>query len=71
MFRARARGAWSLSSNERRKPLIVLGVVLLILGLVFNAGILWTIGLILIGVGVILAVLGLLDRAVEPRSHYY
>jgi hypothetical protein len=51
--------------------LIVLGVVLLILGLVFNAGILWTIGLILIGVGVILAVLGLLDRAIGPRSHYY
>lgn len=49
----------------------MLGVVLLILGLVFNAGILWTIGLILIGVGVILAVLGLLDRAIGPRSHYY
>ncbi len=48
----------------------MLGVVLLILGLVFNAGILWTIGLILIGVGVILAVLGLLDRAIGPRSHY-
>lgn len=49
----------------------MLGVVLLILGLVFNAGILWTIGLILIGVGVVLAVLGLLDRAIGPRSHYY
>jgi hypothetical protein len=57
--------------EREEKPLIVLGVVLLILGLVFNAGILWTIGLILIGVGVILAVLGLLDRAIGPRSHYY
>jgi hypothetical protein len=50
---------------------IVLGVVLLILGAVLNVGILWTIGLILIGVGIILAVLGALDRAVGPRRHYY
>jgi hypothetical protein len=50
---------------------IVLGVILLILGLILNAGILWTIGLILIGVGVILAILGALDRAVGPRRHYY
>jgi hypothetical protein len=51
--------------------LIVLGVIVLILGLVLNAGILWTIGLILIGVGIILAILGMLDRAVGPRRHYY
>lgn len=53
------------------KTMIVLGVLLLILGLVFNAGILWTIGLILLGVGIILAILGMLDRAVGPRRHYY
>ena len=51
--------------------MIVLGVILLILGVVLNAGILWTIGLILLGVGVILAILGMLDRAVGPRRHYY
>ena len=51
--------------------MIVLGVILLIFGVVLNAGILWTIGLILIGVGIILAVLGMLDRAVGPRRHYY
>jgi membrane protein implicated in regulation of membrane protease activity len=51
--------------------MIVLGVILLILGVIFNAGILWTIGLILIVVGVILYILGMLDRGVGPRRHYW
>jgi hypothetical protein len=50
---------------------ITLGVICLILGLVFGIGILWTIGLILIAVGIILAVLGMMDRAIGPRRHYY
>jgi hypothetical protein len=50
---------------------IVLGVILLILGVIFGAGILWTIGLILIAVGIILTILGMMDRAVGPRRHYY
>jgi hypothetical protein len=51
--------------------MIVLGLILLILGLVFNVGLLWTIGLILIAVGIILAILGIMDRAVGPRRHYW
>jgi len=51
--------------------MIVLGVVLLILGLVFGIGILWTIGLILIVVGIILALLGSMGRAVGPRRYYW
>jgi hypothetical protein len=51
--------------------MIVLGVLLLILGVIFGAGILWTIGLILIVVGVILWILGALDRAIGPRRYYY
>jgi hypothetical protein len=51
--------------------MIVLGAILLILGVIFGAGILWTIGLILIAVGIILAILGMLDRAVGPRRHYW
>jgi hypothetical protein len=51
--------------------LIVLGAILLILGVIFGVGILWTIGLILIAVGIILAILGMLDRAVGPRRHYW
>jgi hypothetical protein len=51
--------------------MIVLGLILLLLGLIFGVGILWTIGLILIVVGIILAILGMMDRAVGPRRHYW
>ena len=49
----------------------MLGVICLILGLVLGVGILWTIGLILIAVGIILAILGMMDRAIGPRRHYW
>jgi hypothetical protein len=51
--------------------MIVLGLICLILGLIFDVGILWTIGLILVAIGIILAVLGLMDRAVGPRRYYW
>jgi hypothetical protein len=51
--------------------MIVFGAILLILGLILNSGLLWTIGLILIAVGIILAVLGMMDRAVGPRRYYW
>jgi hypothetical protein len=50
---------------------ITLGVILLILGLLLDVGILWTLGIILAIVGVVLAVLGSLDRAVAGRRHWY
>jgi hypothetical protein len=50
-------------------------MIFLLLGLIFGVGILWTIGpiliLILIAVGIILAILGTMDRAVGPRRHYW
>ena len=51
--------------------MIVLGLILLILGVVLNLGILWTIGIILIVVGVILWILGMMDRAVMGRRYWY
>ena len=54
-----------------RYILIVLGIVLLILGAVFNIGILWVIGGILLVLGVIFWILGALGRAVGGRRHYY
>jgi hypothetical protein len=50
---------------------IALGVLLLILGFVLNISILWTIGIILVVVGVALWVLGSMGRAVGPRAHYW
>jgi hypothetical protein len=51
--------------------MIVLGLVCLILGLILGVGILWTIGIILIVVGLVLYLLGATGRAVGGRRHYY
>ncbi|MFI1452447.1 MULTISPECIES: DUF6131 family protein [Streptomyces] len=51
--------------------MIVLGVILLILGFVFGISILWTIGLILLLVGLVLWVLGAVGHAVGGRRHYW
>ena len=50
--------------------MITLGVICLILGLVLAVPILWSIGVILV-VGIILALLGMMDRAIGPRRYYY
>ncbi|MGH3458976.1 DUF6131 family protein [Aeromicrobium sp.] len=51
--------------------MIVLGVILVILGAVLNVPILYTIGAILLIVGVVLWVLGSMGRGVGGRPHYY
>ncbi|MEU5805939.1 DUF6131 family protein [Streptomyces sp. NPDC047718] len=51
--------------------MIVLGVILLIIGFVFGISILWTIGLILVLIGVVLWVLGAAGHAVGGRKHYW
>jgi hypothetical protein len=49
----------------------VLGVILLIIGFLASIPILWTIGIIVLVVGLILALLGRTGRAVGGRAHYY
>lgn len=57
---------------EVRRPMIVLGIVLLIIAaLVPKLAVLWGIGLIVLVVGLILAVLGTIGHAVGGRRHYY
>ena len=51
--------------------MIALGLVLLILGALFSISILWTIGIILIVIGVILWILGAFERPVYGRRHYW
>ncbi|WP_172828949.1 MULTISPECIES: DUF6131 family protein [unclassified Mycobacterium] len=51
--------------------MIILGVILLIAGLVLKIQILWTLGIIALVVGVILAILGSTGRAVGGRRHYF
>jgi Family of unknown function (DUF6131) len=50
---------------------IVLGVILLIIGFVAKVAIIWTIGIIAVVVGAILALLGMTGHAVRGRRHYY
>ena len=51
--------------------MIILGNILLIAGFLLKISLLWTIGIILVVVGVILALLGSTGRAVGGRRHYF
>ena len=51
--------------------MITLGVILLVLGLIFQIQVLWIIGIILLVVGAALWVLGAIGRPVAGRRHYW
>jgi uncharacterized membrane protein HdeD (DUF308 family) len=51
--------------------MIVLGLILLIIGFIAKVAILWTIGIVLVLVGLALMVLGSMGRTVGGRRHYY
>jgi len=51
--------------------MILTGVILILLALVFNVSLLYTIGGILVVVGAIFWILGALGRAIGPRPHYW
>ena len=51
--------------------MIVAGLVLLLLGFLLHVPILWTLGIIVLVIGLILMLLGGMGRAVGGRRHYY
>jgi len=51
--------------------MIILGLILLVVGWLTSISVLWTIGIILIIIGVILWILGATGRAVGGRTHWY
>lgn len=51
--------------------MIILGIVLLIIGFVAKIAILWTLGIIVLVIGVILFALGAAGREIGGRRHYY
>ena len=51
--------------------MIILGLALLIIGFIASIPILWTIGIIVLVVGLILALLGAVGHAVGGRRHYW
>jgi Family of unknown function (DUF6131) len=50
---------------------IILGIILLIIGFIVHIAIVWTIGIIVLVVGAILALLGMMGHAVGGRRHYF
>ena len=51
--------------------MIILGVVLLIIGFIAKIPIIWTLGIIAVVIGAVLALLGGIGREVGGRRHYY
>lgn len=51
--------------------MIILGVVLLVLGFLFGAGILVTLGIIAIVIGACLAFAGMAGTSIGGRRHYW
>jgi Flp pilus assembly protein protease CpaA len=50
---------------------ILFGLILLIIGFVTGISIVWTIGVIVLVVGLVLWLLGAMGHAVGGRRHYY
>ena len=51
--------------------MIILGVILLIIGFIAKVPIIWTIGIIVVVVGAVLALLGMTGHAVRGRKHFF
>jgi Family of unknown function (DUF6131) len=51
--------------------LIILGIILLIIGFIAKVAIIWTIGIIVLVIGAIMALLGMAGHAVGGRRHYF
>jgi uncharacterized membrane protein len=59
------------SSLPKGDNVIILGAILMILGFVFGIPILWTVGIVLLVVGLVLMLLGRGGRQIGGRAHYY
>ena len=51
--------------------MIALGLIFMLLGFLFGIPILWTVGIVVAVIGVILLVLGSTGRQVGGRRHYW
>ncbi|MDP9849552.1 DUF6131 family protein [Streptosporangium lutulentum] len=51
--------------------MIVIGAILLIIGFLTGISILWTIGIIVLVIGLVLMLMGRMGRPVGGRSHYF
>jgi hypothetical protein len=51
--------------------MIILGLILLIVGFLAKIAIVWTIGIVVLVIGLILVLLGAAGRGVGGRRHYW
>ncbi|MFE2994726.1 DUF6131 family protein [Nocardia sp. NPDC059246] len=51
--------------------MIILGIILLLVGFIFGIPILWTIGIVVLVIGLVLLLFGSMGRAAGGRRHYY
>jgi Family of unknown function (DUF6131) len=51
--------------------MIVLGIILLIIGFIAKVAIIWTLGIIVVVIGAVLALLGFAGREIGGRRHWY
>lgn len=51
--------------------MIILGIVLLLIGLFARIPVLWSLGIIVLVIGLVLALIGATGRAVRGRRHWY
>jgi hypothetical protein len=57
--------------DGRGGVVILFGVVLMIIGLLVNVSVLWSLGAIVLVIGLVLWLLGTLGHAVGGHRHYY
>ncbi len=51
--------------------MVIFGLILLLIGFITGIAIVWTIGVIVLVVGLVLWLLGAMGHAVGGRRHYY
>jgi hypothetical protein len=57
--------------NSQEQQMIILGEILLVIGFIAGVAIIWTVGIIVVIAGAILALLGMAGHSVGGRKHYY
>ena len=51
--------------------MIILGIVLMLIGFIAKIPILWSLGILLAVIGLVLMLLGMAGREIGGRRHYY
>lgn len=65
------RGYADSTTTDGGTPMIVLGIIVAVLGLLLNVPVLWTIGLVLLVIGIALWIAGAMGHEIAGRRHYW